>query len=159
MKKLLLLLLLPSLLLAQEDKKPRKLFFEIKQGVGFPSFGAKFKSEKGNYWNVGANIGNLMFPLLQTENSEKEIEFGPYISHSILLDYNFHLDMGATTIIDSTFGGFISYVGVFYGKKVSVGFNIGMAHIDNYIVWKASHYRTQRWQHFMVFSPRIKFRI
>ena len=74
MKKLLLLLLLPSLLLAQEDKKPRKLFFEIKQGVGFPSFGAKFKSEKGNYWNVGANIGNLMFPLLKTENSEKEID-------------------------------------------------------------------------------------
>jgi hypothetical protein len=33
MKKLLLLLLLPSLLLAQEDKKPRKLFFEIKEGV------------------------------------------------------------------------------------------------------------------------------
>jgi hypothetical protein len=33
MKKPLLLLLLPVCVLGQEDKKPRKLFYEIKQGV------------------------------------------------------------------------------------------------------------------------------
>lgn len=60
MKKLLLSLLLPGCLLGQEDKNPRKLFFEIKQVVGLPSIGIKYKNQKGNYWNVGVNTVSVI---------------------------------------------------------------------------------------------------
>lgn len=127
MKKLLLLLLLPSLLLAQEDKKPRKLFFEIKQGVGLPSIGIKYKNQKGNYWNVGVNTVDYLF-LLVGKNNFKFYGTGPYLSYSKYWKTKYSSDLGfQTTLFDDGDDGNLvvtPFVGVYFGKKVCIGFDI-----------------------------------
>ena len=158
MKKLLLLLLLPVCLLAQEEK-PRKLFFEIKQGVGLPSVGAKFKSFNGNFWSIGINYKSELYYLNDTSNSSKQIEMGPYFSFTIVSKQKLQFDLGLSTLIDSSFGGFVSYIGIYYGNKISIGFNLGAAHLDDYDIWKLNQFQGQRWCSFLVFTPRIKFRI
>ena len=80
MKKLLFLLLLPVVLLGQEEK-PRKLFLELKQGVGLPSVGLKYKNQKGNYWNVVVNTVDYLFPLVG-KNNFRFYGTGPYLSYS-----------------------------------------------------------------------------
>ena len=97
MKKLLLLLLLPACLLGQEEK-PRKLYFEIKQGVGLPSIGIKYKNQKGNYWNVGVNTIDYM-PSVFNKNGYKFYRIGPYFSFTKKIEYKFTSDFGLQTVI------------------------------------------------------------
>lgn len=159
MKKLLLLLMLPVCVLGQEDKKPRKLFLELKQGVGLPSIGGVAETTKGNYWSVGVNASNTIFLLPELKRFIYKVELGPYVSHTIVMDKNLLLDIGVSTIIDSDFGGFISYLGLFYEKKLMFGFNLGVAHMDKYDEWQRIDIEVDRWQCFLVLSPLIKFRL
>lgn len=113
--------------MAQEDKKPRKLFFEIKQGVGLPSIGIKYKNHKGNYWNVGVNTVDYLLPLLG-ENNFRFYGTGPFLSYSQKWKSKFSSDLGMQTTLfdDGDDSNFIStpFVGIYYGEKVSIGFNI-----------------------------------
>ncbi|MDA7768156.1 hypothetical protein N8904_00375 [Flavobacteriales bacterium] len=158
MKKLLLLLLLPACLLGQE-KKPRKLYLEIKQGVGLPSIGGMVKSKNGNCWSVGVNTANTIFTTLKTTHTKQKIEQGAYVSLTLPFNNNLWLEVGLSTIIDNTFGGIISYSGFYYGKKIILGFNLGLAHMDDYLEWNENPIENIRWQRFVVFSPCIKFRV
>ena len=160
MKKLLLLLLLPVCLLAQEDKKPRKLFLELKQGVGLPSIGIKYKNPKGNYWNVGVNTVDINFPIKKSAYSSTITEIGPYVSHSILLEKRFQVDLGLSTIMDGEYFGILSYTGIFYGRKTAIGLNFGLTHIRGYTKWiDNGHYEIIPWHSFMVISPTLKFKL
>ena len=126
MKKILLLLLLPVCVLGQEEK-PRKLFLELKQGVGLPSVGLKYKNQKGNYWNVGVNTVDYLFPLVG-KNNFRFYGTGPYLSYSKYWKSKYSSDLGLqTTLFDDGDDGNLvvtPFVGAYFGKKVCIGFDI-----------------------------------
>ena len=158
MKKLLLLLLLPVCVLGQEEK-PRKLFFEIKQGVGLPSIGLKYKNNKGDYWNVGVNTYGAYYGQMIIGESKKTVADGIavslslydliYLSYSLSLEEKINLDIGLSTI-STTFQGSTNYtvpfIAGYYGNKISIGLEVFMfTDIKKYLGVFA--------------SPKIKFRI
>ena len=126
MKKLLLLLLLPACLLGQEEKS-RKLYLEIKQGVGLPSIGIKYKNQKGNYWNVGVNTIDYM-PSVFNKNGYKFYRIGPYFSFTKKIEYKFTSDFGLQTVIlddgDDAYTFLSAFTGLYYGNKISIGLDL-----------------------------------
>ena len=166
MKKLLLLLLLPVCLLAQEDKKPRKLFFEIKQGVGLPSIGIKYKNPKGNYWNVGVNtydinIAKSIVGIAVKYTVEGFIHYPSlycvYISYDQQIKNKLFFEHGSNFITlangeDYYTPAFSVYSGVYYGNRLSIGFKLGMATFMN-------DYPENDFTIGIYFFPKIKLRI
>ena len=139
MKKLLLLLLLPSIVLAQEDKKPRKLFLELKQGVGIPSIGIKYKNQKGNYWNVGVNTVSIIPRYFRIGKGKDYIyPVGGYANYEIKKKRMVYT-IGGQTIITTKpqefnpieIFTFSPYLGVFYGNKFSFGLEVTGLIIDD----------------------------
>ena len=169
MKKLLLLLLLPVCLLGQEDKKPRKLFLELKQGVGLPSIGIKYKNQKGNYWNVGWNVYSINPPINIPSNKaviKYVAERGFYISYEHKLYKKFNLHIG---VEDSWFeygNEFIDqnkltpYTGIFYGDKISIGLHVGAMYAQDLIADDWPEIQGYRKHNFAFYwFPKINFKI
>ena len=148
MKRLLLLLLLPVCLLGQEDKKPRKLFLELKQGVGLPSIGLKYKNPKGNHWNVGLNTIDYM-PFVLKRDGYRFYKIGPYLSFTKDLEYKLSCDFGLHTNIldngDDAHTLLFPYTGLYYGNKISIGFDLTIPILSGKV--------------FVVCTPAIKFKI
>ena len=136
-------MLLPVCLLAQEDKKPRKLFFEIKQGVGLPSIGIKCKNPKGNYWNVGLNTVSIIPRYFRIGKGKDYIyPVGGYANYEIKKK-RMAYTIGGQTIFTTKSQDvgpnidpieiltFSPYIGVFYGNKFSFGLEVTGLIIDD----------------------------
>jgi len=141
MKKLLLLLLLPVVLMAQEEEKPRKLFLELKQGLVFPSLGLKFKTQNGNYWNVGVNTRSVAIRLFWFHRIGKGDDYifplGVYANHEIKKK-KMTYTIGGQTVLASKPDEydpvykltFSPSIGVFYGNKLSLGIEVIGPRVD-----------------------------
>ena len=163
MKKLLLLLLLPACLLGHEEK-PRKLYFEIKQGVGLPSIGIKYKNQKGNYWNVGVNTydSNIAKTIVgekiayTIDGAAHSLHYWVYVSFDQKIHERLFLEHGGnfTTLAireDFYFPAFGVYSGIYYGNRISVGVKLGLAFKNSNPV--------NEYTMAVYFSPKIKIRI
>ncbi len=152
MKKLLLLLLLPACLLGQE-KKPRKLYLEVKQGVGLPSVGVKYKNQKGNYWNAGVNTVSVIPRYVKIGKGKDYIyPVGGYANYEIKKK-RMAYTIGGQTIITTKPQDYnpivvittSPYIGVFYGNKFSFGLEVTGLIIDDSVT--------------PYFAPLVKFKL
>lgn len=148
---------MPVYLLGQEEK-PRKLYLEIKQGLGLPSIGVKYKNQKGSYWNVGWNFYSVN-PALNIPSKNAVIKYvvesGFYISYEHKLYKKVNINIG---IEDSWFeygNEFINqnkvtpYTSIFYGDKVSIGLHVGAMYAQDLIADDSPEIQGYRKQNFV----------